>query len=64
MPITSYAQNFEDVILWHALKHIECGFYIDSRAQDPVRDSVSLAFYEKGWRGLPPWVEVPKVAVY
>jgi len=50
--LTSYAQNFEDVILWRALKHIESGFYIDIGAQDPVIDSVSLAFYEKGWRGV------------
>lgn len=52
MPITSYAQNFEDVILWRALKHVERGFYIDIGAQDPVVDSVSLAFYERGWRGV------------
>ena len=25
----SYAQNFEDVMLWRALKHVEKGFYID-----------------------------------
>ncbi|WP_207230949.1 FkbM family methyltransferase [Bradyrhizobium sp. Leo121] len=48
----SYAQNFEDVILWRALKHVERGFYIDIGAQDPVIDSVSLAFYERGWRGV------------
>lgn len=48
----SYAQNFEDVILWRALKHIENGFYIDIGANDPVVDSVSLAFYEHGWRGV------------
>lgn len=52
MSIVSYAQNFEDVMLWRALKDIEHGFYIDIGAQDPVIDSVSLAFYEKGWRGL------------
>lgn len=52
MTITSYAQNFEDVILWRALKHVEHGFYIDIGAQDPVVDSVSLAFYERGWRGV------------
>ncbi|BCG81534.1 FkbM family methyltransferase [Mesorhizobium sp. 113-3-3] len=52
MPITSYAQNFEDVILWRALEHVERGFYIDIGAQDPVVDSVSLAFYERGWRGI------------
>jgi FkbM family methyltransferase len=48
----SYAQNFEDVMLWRALGHVEKGFYIDIGAQDPVVDSVSLAFYEKGWRGI------------
>lgn len=51
MSIVSYAQNFEDVMLWRALKHIDHGFYVDIGAQDPVVDSVSLAFYERGWRG-------------
>lgn len=50
--IVSYAQNFEDVMLWRALKHVEQGFYIDVGAQHPVIESVSLAFYEKGWRGI------------
>ena len=49
---TSYAQNFEDVMLWRALKHVENGFYVDVGAQHPVVDSVSLAFYERGWRGV------------
>jgi FkbM family methyltransferase len=49
---TSYAQNFEDVILWRALKHIENGFYIDVGAQDPLVHSVSRGFYELGWRGI------------
>ncbi len=49
--ITSYAQNFEDVMLWRALKHVENGSYIDVGAQHPIIDSVSLAFYEHGWRG-------------
>ncbi len=52
MTFISYAQNFEDVMLWRALKHIDNGFYIDIGAQDPVIDSVSLAFYEHGWRGV------------
>lgn len=49
--MTSYAQNFEDVILWRVLKHVKRGTYIDIGAQDPIADSVSLAFYEKEWRG-------------
>lgn len=50
--ITSYAQNFEDVMLWRALWDVENGFYIDVGAWDPVIDSVSKAFYEHGWRGF------------
>jgi FkbM family methyltransferase len=50
--ITSYAQNFEDVMLWRALGHIQNGRYIDIGAQDPVVDSVSLAFHEHGWKGV------------
>ena len=52
IPLNSYAQNFEDVMLWRALKHIESGFYIDLGAQDPVVDSVSQVFHERGWKGI------------
>lgn len=52
MTLISYAQNFEDVMLWRALKHIERGFYIDVGANDPVVDSVTKAFYERGWSGI------------
>ncbi|WP_285413495.1 FkbM family methyltransferase [Variovorax sp. efr-133-TYG-130] len=52
MTFISYAQNFEDVMLWRALKHVPAGMYIDVGAQDPVVDSVSKAFYEQGWRGI------------
>ena len=52
MSFISYAQNFEDVMLWRALKHIECGFYIDVGANDPEIDSVTKAFYDCGWRGI------------
>jgi FkbM family methyltransferase len=48
----SYAQNFEDVILWRALKHIDRGFYVDCGAYDPTHDSVTKAFYDRGWRGI------------
>jgi FkbM family methyltransferase len=49
---TSYAQNFEDVILWRALRQVEQGFYIDIGAWSPDIDSVTRAFYEHGWRGI------------
>lgn len=48
----SYAQNLEDVMLYRALKHIKTGFYVDVGANDPKIDSVTLAFYERGWRGI------------
>jgi len=48
----SFAQNFEDVLLWRALKHIDKGFYIDIGAQHPEADSVSKAFYDHDWRGV------------
>lgn len=48
----SYAQNGEDVLLNRAFKHLKCGFYIDVGANDPVGDSVTKAFYSKGWRGV------------
>ena len=52
MTFISYAQNFEDVMLWRALKHVPAGRYIDVGAQDPLIDSVSRAFYDHGWRGI------------
>ncbi len=57
---TSYAQNFEDVMLRRALNNVARGFYIDVGAQDPIVDSVSMGFYEEGWRG----VHVEPVASY
>ncbi|TMN19317.1 FkbM family methyltransferase [Pseudoxanthomonas sp. X-1] len=51
MTFISYAQNFEDVMLWRALAGVERGRYLDIGAQDPVIDSVSKAFYDAGWRG-------------
>lgn len=62
MSFISYAQNFEDVMLWRALKHVDQGFYVDVGANDPDIDSVTKAFYERGWRGIniepiPQWFE-------
>ena len=49
----SYAQNHEDVVLARAL-HPEdrVGFWVDVGAGDPVLDSVTAAFAERGWRGV------------
>ena len=51
-PFISYAQNYEDVMLWRALRHIERGFYIDIGAWSPDLDSVTRAFSEREWRGI------------
>ena len=52
MTFVSYAQNFEDVLLWRALRHVGQGFYIDVGAAHPDIDSVTRAFYDRGWSGI------------
>ena len=39
-------------MLLRALAGVQRGFYIDVGAQDPVNDSVTKMFYERGWRGI------------
>lgn len=39
-------------MLWRALQGVEAGRYIDVGAWDPTIDSVTRAFYERGWRGI------------
>lgn len=48
----SYAQSFEDVLLWRALREVKGGFYVDVGAHDPDRDSVTRWFYGQGWSGV------------
>ena len=52
MTFVSFAQNFEDVMLWRALKHVKRGFWIDVGAADPDQFSVTRAFSERGWHGI------------
>ncbi|WP_053214802.1 FkbM family methyltransferase [Pseudomonas sp. Q12-87] len=52
MTFISYAQNFEDIRLWRVLQSVEDGFYLDVGANHPTDDSVTRAFYERGWRGI------------
>ena len=52
MAFLSFSQNLEDFRLSRALSHIKNGTYIDIGSHDPVHDSVSAHFYEKGWRGI------------
>lgn len=52
MTFVSYAQNNEDVMLTRVFTGLDAGFYIDIGAQDPRIDSVTKAFYDRGWRGI------------
>jgi hypothetical protein len=52
MSFISYAPNFEDVLLWRALRDIEHGYYIDLLPNAAPIGSVTQAFYQLGWRGL------------
>ncbi len=51
-PVTAYGGNLEDVLLFRALGHVENGFYVDVGANDPIEDSVTKLFYDRGWRGI------------
>lgn len=48
----SYAQNFEDLILFGILRDVQKGFYVDVGANHPEHDSVTKIFYDKGWSGI------------
>jgi FkbM family methyltransferase len=52
MPWVSYAQNAEDVRLRRAFLNQPSGFYVDVGANNPVDDSISKHFYDKGWSGI------------
>jgi hypothetical protein len=52
MTFISYAQNYEDVMLWRCFKGLDDGFFIDVGAHDPDVESVTKAFYESGWTGI------------
>lgn len=52
MSLTSYASNFEDVMLWRALGGVKQGCYLDVGAAGPAVGSVSQLFYARGWRGI------------
>jgi FkbM family methyltransferase len=48
----SYAQNFEDILLWRLFRRQESGFYVDIGAAHPTKDSVTRLFYLNGWNGI------------
>ena len=48
----SFAQSGEDVVLARAFRGRNEGLYVDLGANDPVVDSVTKHFYDRGWRGI------------
>lgn len=52
MRFESYAQEFEDLILYVALEDIKNIFYIDVGANDPTSLSVTRYFYQSGGCGI------------
>jgi FkbM family methyltransferase len=52
MPMISYAQNREDILLARIFAGRTDGFYIDIGANDPKNCSVTKYFYELGWTGV------------
>ena len=45
----SHSLNFEDVMLWRALKHVDNGCYIDIGVGNLTQASITKAFYDIGW---------------
>jgi FkbM family methyltransferase len=52
MPMITFAQNYEDVLLRRLFPTGSGGFYIDVGAGDPIRHSVTKHFYDRGWSGV------------
>jgi FkbM family methyltransferase len=48
----SHSQNFEDVMLYRALRHVAKGNWIDVGAWHPQLHSVTKCFYDLGWSGI------------
>lgn len=51
LPFISFAQQFEDVLISRCFDK-NTGTYVDVGSHHPVLDSMTCAFYRRGWRGL------------
>jgi FkbM family methyltransferase len=52
MTLVSYARNHEDVLLARLFPPGVPGFFVDVGAMDPVLDSVTKLFSDRGWQGV------------
>jgi FkbM family methyltransferase len=50
--MTSYAGNFEDVLLSRIFRDVASGFYVDIGAHHARFGSTTYAFHEQGWTGI------------
>jgi FkbM family methyltransferase len=50
--LKSYSQFHEDLIIDFIMDFKEKGFYIDIGANDPILDSNTKRFYDRGWTGI------------
>jgi len=48
----TYAQNREDILISGFFGDVKEGFYVDVGANEPVHDSVTKYFYDRGWHGI------------
>lgn len=48
----TFAQNYEDLLLWRIFRGKTDGFYVDVGAHDPDELSVTKYFYLNGWSGI------------
>jgi FkbM family methyltransferase len=51
-PFVTWAQDLEEFFLYHPLRYIRNGFYIDVGANSPHEISVTKAFYLMNWSGV------------
>jgi FkbM family methyltransferase len=52
MAMIAYGQNYEDVLLNRLFAPDYLGFYVDIGANDPMNNSVTYHFYQRGWSGI------------
>ena len=52
MNISSYAMEGEDIILGSLLRNMENGTFFDIGCSEPIKNSNTYFFYQRGWRGV------------
>jgi hypothetical protein len=50
--ILIYSRDCIDLILFHVLRDVKEGVYVDVGANDPWDGSVTKLFYDRGWSGI------------